>query len=225
MKDSWIKRINLFSLLPGLGLIIIAGLMHSNIKKPPIVISKQDSAINFNAGIQYLNLDLKRMIASMLWVATLIEGDVEHYKKRDLNSWMFHRFKLILHLDPYFKEGYQYGAQYLSIVKDDILGATYIYEKGLEKYPDDFFLNYQAAIHFFNEAGEVAKAIPLLEKVKDNSRSPSYIKSLIETLRLKAGISKEEVLKNLYHLREQTQDPNLIQLYDIRINKLKKEIQ
>jgi tetratricopeptide (TPR) repeat protein len=208
-------------LLPSsLILFAIAGYIHSRISMPQIQISKQDSAIIFNKSVLYLNLDLKRMISSIMWISTLIESDNKHYKKRDLNSWMYHRFNRILELDPQFLEGYQYGAQYLSIIKDDLVGASDLYERGLKIYPDDYFLNYQAAIHYFNELNDNQKAIPLLERVQDHQRAPAFIKGLIETLRHKSGVPVDDVIKNLEYLRDQSNDEKQKNYYDIKIKRL-----
>ena len=63
------------------------------------------------------------MISSLLWTHTLLFSDYEHYKNDDLDSWMYLRFNTITDLDPRMYEAYNYGGQYLSIVKDDVFGA------------------------------------------------------------------------------------------------------
>ena len=138
---------------------ITSNYFRKSIKKPPLTINMQDSSININ---KYL-LDLfsfgqKRLITSILWVHTLMESDNSIYKKKDNNSWMFLRFDTITHLDPNFYEAYYYGGQYLSIIKDDDIGAKIIYEKGLEHYPDKFWLQFHAAFHYLTEIKDIKKA-------------------------------------------------------------------
>ncbi len=106
------------------------------------------------------------MLSSWLWVKTLLESDIEPYRKRDLNSWMFLRFYSIITLDPKFYEAYLFGGKYLSIIKDDVTGAELIFKKGLEQYPDDFWLNINAAHNYFFEMGLPEMAYPLYKKVQ-----------------------------------------------------------
>ena len=130
----------------GLILILIflsltSGYLNSILAQPSLKISKQNSAINVNQTfLNIFSLGQKRLISDLLWIATLLESDTDHYKSRDLDSWMYHRFNTIISLDPKFYNAYLYGGQYLGIVKDDLEGAADIYLKGLEQYPNDYDL-------------------------------------------------------------------------------------
>ncbi len=82
--------------------------------KPKIKVSQQASALNLNNKlINLFNLGQGRLLSSSLWIKTLMDSDLEHYKKDDLNSWMHLRFKTIAEIDPQFYENYIYGGQYL----------------------------------------------------------------------------------------------------------------
>jgi len=131
-------------------------------------VSKQDSSINFNNNLYaYLNAGLKRFISSSIWISTILESDVEHYKSKDLNSWMYLRFNSISLLEPQFIENYRFGGVYLSIIKDDIVGASKLYRQGLAVYPDDYSLIKNASFHFYFEAKDVQSAYPLLKSSKN----------------------------------------------------------
>jgi hypothetical protein len=153
---------------------------------PKINISKQDSATNINQTfINLFNAGEKQLISSLLWVQTILDSDLEHYQKNDSNNWMFLRFNTIISLDPRFYEAYLYGGQYLSVIKDDDLGAKIIYEKGLSVYPLDYKLNYNAAFHYNFELNNTLMALKrydILEKnhnlTKLAPRLPSLIKKL-----------------------------------------------
>lgn len=139
--------------------LMSACLLNLQNKKPNIVLSKQDTAININTKfLALLSAGHKRLITDTMWIQTLIESDTEHYKKKDLNSWLFIRFNTISVLDPKFYENYSYGGQFLSIVKDDLEGAIYLYEKGLAVYPDDYKLNYDTGFINYFELGILKKA-------------------------------------------------------------------
>lgn len=147
-------------------MFLIQALLGQSLVKPPLEISMQESAVNFNDKFAKIaNFGHGRLVGAVTWVLTLIEGDIEHYNHKDSNSWMFHRFKSISIYDPGFYENYRYGGQYLSIIKDDLSGAEYIYDKGLKLFPKDYWLNYHAGFHFYFEMGKVDKAIKNFETI------------------------------------------------------------
>lgn len=169
-------------------LLIAAYAINFNNEKPLMFVSKQEQAVNFNASLfNYLNLGLKRFISSTLWTSTILESDIEHYKKKDLNSWMFLRFNLISELEPKFYENYAFGGPYLSIVKDDIEGASIIYKKGLKQYPDDYSLIKDASFHFYFEAKDVASSQELFKKLKTFPKVPFYLQTSLTRLEAAQG--------------------------------------
>lgn len=141
------------------------------ISRPPIFISKQDSTLNFNSKLTgYFHMGQKRLISSAMWIATIIESDIDHYKQKDMNSWMFLRFKTISDLEPRFYENYSLGGVYLSIVKDDLDGASEIYERGLREFPDDYFLLKNSAFHYEFEVGDHKRAFEIYSKLKTHPK-------------------------------------------------------
>ena len=166
--------------------------LHNN--KPNLVISKQDTAININTKfLILLSAGHKRLITDLIWTQTLIESDIEHYKKKDLNSWLFLRFNTISELDPKFYQNYLYGGQFLGIVKDDIEGAKIIYQKGLEQYPDDYQLNFQAGFLYYFETGDFKNGLKYLSRVESNPRAPIYLRSITNKLRLQVDGNLENI--------------------------------
>jgi tetratricopeptide (TPR) repeat protein len=149
-------------------------------EKPMIFISKQQNSLNFqNKFWDFFNLGQKRFASSLVWIATILESDHDHYKGHDLNSWMFLRFNTISYLDPNFYENYSFGGVYLSIIKDDLSGASIIYDKGLIRYPHDFQLLNDAGFHYYFELGDFSKAYPIYKKLaKFEKSSPIIISSL-----------------------------------------------
>ncbi len=164
-------------------LLVVSGFIHQQQQLPLFEISKQESSLNFKKEILLTaHLGLKRLISSILWIKTLIESDHVHYKKNDLNDWMYLRFKTIIELDPYFKQAYIFGGIYLSVIKDDDQGAKEIYDRGLEKFPDEYELLLNGGFHYYFELKDHKRAYELLKQIKDHPRTPFFFKSLIATL-------------------------------------------
>ena len=129
-SDETNNKVPLMGLLSILFFLIYSWNLKKNNPRPIIKVSEQNSQINFNKNaLKVLSLGQARLISSIIWVQTLMESDLEHYKNNDLNSWMYLRFDSITQLDPLFYEAYLWGGIYLSIVKDDAYGAKSLYQK------------------------------------------------------------------------------------------------
>lgn len=204
-KDFSSKELLLASL--GISFFIAAGVVHHKFQKPALVLTKQDTALNFNKDVLLLiNAGNKRLITDILWIQTLLESDLEHYKKKDLNNWLFLRFEAISMLDPRFYENYLYGGIYLSVVKDDNKSASIIYDKGLTKFPNDYKLNYYSGVNYL-ELKNYANAVQLFEKIKDHPDSPKFMVSLITKLKKDSGTDLNSVFELVLYSYEHTQDP------------------
>lgn len=200
------------SLLLALGftLFFISGIIHQNTDRPVLNVSKQDSALNFNNNLFYFfHAGNKRLIADLIWIQTLLESDMDHYKQKDLNNWLFLRFMTIQRLDPYFYENYLYGGQYLSIVKDDLEGAEELYKLAATYYPNDYHLNFHAGFMNYFEKGDFKRSLFYLEKLKDHPKSPPYLVSIIN--KIKFGISNdlETIFQLVFANYEATNGPHL----------------
>lgn len=165
-----------------------AFIISNNSAKPTLFVSKQQSTLNINENFWlYFNLGQKRLISSLYWVATILDSDVDHYKAKDLNSWMFIRFNTISILEPKFYENYNFGGPYLSIIKDDLSGADIIYTKGLTQYQNDYSLLLNSGFHYYFEERNLKKAYPILIQLKNDQRTPQYLISSLARIQSERG--------------------------------------
>lgn len=200
--------------------IIAFKIKNENLQPPAISISREDHSINFNSYLLYLNGGLKRFSTAALWVKTLLDSDLDRNYSRKNNSWMFHRFYSISQLDPLFLENYQFGGQYLSIVKDDLKGAQIIFSKGINYYKNDFILNYNIAFLYFNELKLPQKALPHLLQIRNDPSAPKFINSLIATLMQKSNIPIDEIIYFTKEAQKQNTNPLYSDLYQIKLKQL-----
>ncbi len=171
-----------------LSIIIFSFLISFKIKTlinyPRIIPDKQQLKVSFSSSfLRVIGLGQERLLSSLLWIDTLIDADNEHYRGQDFGSWMYLRFKSIADLDPYFYENYLYGGLYLSVIKDDILGAKDIYDRGLAHYSHDMELLKNAAFHYRFELHDYAKALDLYEKASKLPDFPPYLKGVLARLK------------------------------------------
>ncbi|WP_372651914.1 hypothetical protein [Halobacteriovorax sp.] len=195
------KKIILIIIIPTF--LVISNILKDNFELPEVDISKEERSLNFNQSIMnFFSSGQKRLLSNILWIHTMLESDTERVK--DKNSWMYYRFKSISNLEPLFYENYIYGGLYLSIIKDDVEGASDLYNQGLDYYKDDFWLNYNSA---FNDYFELQNREEALRKYKVALKSPEakahekYLPSLVSRIQAETGGLKEAyvILFNHYN--------------------------
>lgn len=192
-------------------LLVASGLLKNINQLPTIKISKQESALNFSHDfIRIFSTGQTRLVADLLWITTLLESDLDHYKNKDLNSWLFHRFNTITNIDPLFLRNYQFGGQYLSIIKDDLIGASNIFLKGLSYFENDYTLNFQIGYLYSFELFDYEKAYFYLDKVKNHPSAPRYIKSILNKLKFKSTGDLDLAYQLTKHTLSETTDQILI---------------
>ncbi len=202
-----------------------AGAIHTSYNKKPIIISKQDSALNINFEVyKFFSMGNKRLISDLLWIITLLESDLEHYQKHDANSWMFHRFNTISNLNPKFYEVYQFGGTYLSILKDDLEGADIIFSKGLKIYPDDYRLLINAGFLNYFELNNQNKGYEILKKIERHPKAPPYLWSIINKLKISVDGDLVAAFKIVFENYRYVADPSLKKKLHLELYALKAEI-
>lgn len=208
-----------------IGLFIIPTWYMNKVTNPPTInISMEDSALNISSGfIQYFNVGNKRLFSAFLWIKTLLDADHEHYKKRDKNSWMYLRFNTMSLLDPKFLEVYQFGGLYLSVIKDDIEGASAIYKKGLSEFPDDYKLNFFGATHFYFEENNPEVSLKHFKKIQYHPHAPKYLPSLVSRIVANQGRLENSFLL-LFDAYKKTDLPHLKTRMKLNLYALRAEI-
>ena len=148
------------------GLISISSNIKNTIKLPELKIDPELDEINFHEDFyKVINLGQKRMISSLLWTNTLLFGDLEHIKEKNSFSWMYYRFNGISLIDPMFYENYFLGGQYIGVVKDDVIGSTKLFKRGISKFPIDIELNFNLGFNYLFYTKEVDKGLVYWKKI------------------------------------------------------------
>jgi len=101
-------------------------------------------------------------------------------------GWVFQMLNAITNLTPQWRLPYVTGGVILSVLVDDIEGATILFDKALARFPNDYNLNYHAAYHFLWEVKSPEKAAPLLLKAAQNG-GPAWMYSLAGKLYSESG--------------------------------------
>ncbi len=139
-------------------------------------------------------------------------------------SWGFKMLDAVSKLAPRFEMVYLAGAPALSILVEDYTGASVIYDRGLEQYPNDWKLLYRAAYHFQFDVKDFKRAAELLTRAGD-SGAPLWVKSLASRLytltgQIELGLSTLESYRKTLDGNEEA-----IKKVDERIAELKRQLQ
>ncbi|MDH5581646.1 MAG: hypothetical protein OEY33_07050 [Bdellovibrionales bacterium] len=202
--------------------------LNRSILKPEFNITKQESAFLLKQDT-YLGLIPfpKRLLSSFVWISTMLESDLQKHYRQDENSWLYYRFMTISKLDPFFYENYFIGGKYLSIIKDDILGAEDIYKKGIRIYKHDFWLLINSAFNNYFELGNLKKATELYEKASRYPEAQKYfpiLPSLLAKLKRELGLNLKDIYLLVYRAWEKEEIDELKARYQESLYSLKTEI-
>ncbi|MFG1487337.1 hypothetical protein [Halobacteriovorax sp. RZ-2] len=202
-------------LIPMILFIFLIGVNHILSFKKPI---NPELFTTLNSDfIKIISFGNYRFISSYYWTKTLLDADVEHVKNRE-KSWLYYRFKLIADLDKAFYENYLHGGIYLSIIKDDTLGAEIIFNRGLEVFPNDYRLMYNAAFNYHFQLRDYNSSLALYQKIQQSPYATGFIilPKLIEEAKAKRK-SKESHIQLLRLQLNKTKD---IKERDVLIKKI-----
>lgn len=181
--------------------------IHTNLKRPDIKVNKQDTTYTLNSTfLKLISLGNKRVFSNVLWIQTLMESDQERYKGKDFADWMYLRFLTISTLDPKFYENYLYGGMYLSVVKDDLLGAAEIFERGMKEYPTDYYLLYYAGFNYYFELGDYKKGFEVLKRLENHEKTPHVLRQVINKLQFEVTGNYEVAINLLKENLKTTND-------------------
>jgi len=159
------------------------------------------------------------MIADMLWLQYLQDADYCGPQKTCEMGWAYQMLLSIHDLAPKFRIPMAVGPMNLTILSDDIKGASALYDLAVQSFPNDWPILYRAAYHYIYDVNEPSKAAEYLERAATNG-APEWLNSLAARLYQKDG-KTELAIKTLEEYRKTLTKPSDIEKVDTRIKSLK----
>lgn len=101
-------------------------------------------------------------------------------------SYPYKMIDVITELAPKFRVAYSSGATMLSVIVDDVAGATNIFDKATRAFPADWQIEYQAAYHYLYEQRDRTRAADLLKAAGEHG-APKWVTVLAARLYSKVG--------------------------------------
>lgn len=160
--------------------------------------------------------------ADILWLRLVQDIDFcEKGKRKCSENWAYQMLHTITDLSPQFRTAYASGSLALSVLVDDIKGASKIFKKAIKAFPNDWQILYIAAYHFLLEEKNNALAASLLYRAAQNG-APTWLYSLASKLYKKENTLLLGILSLEAYLKTLKAKKNIIKVKK-RLQALKKQ--
>lgn len=149
--------------------------------------------------VEKFSFGYQGLMADAFWLRAIQDFD---YCEQEIaervcrnQSWLYKMLDTATQLDPKYRMVYSMGAVALSVIITDVMGASLLFDRGTQNFPEDWQILYKAAYHaLFEEKNELKAAQLLTQAAKYGA--PPWAYSLAVKLYTEGG--KREVALKLY---------------------------
>ncbi|MEW6058074.1 MAG: hypothetical protein AB1540_15815 [Bdellovibrionota bacterium] len=128
-------------------------------------------------------LGVRLLVADLIWIDTMIKSDIRH---EEMPFTAFYRaFKTITQLDPDNLFAYYIAGLYLSVIKDDVKGASAILRDGVMRLESGPYAWYEAwkipfilGFNLLYEEHEIEEGSKWIQYAAKMPNAPEYVRSL-----------------------------------------------
>lgn len=135
--------------------------------------------------VEYFTFGYSEAIADGLWIRAIQDFDFcDQEIGRQLckgQGWLYHMLDTITTLSPQNLIVFRTGPLELTIVVNDVEGASKLFDKAVLYFPDDWIILSRAAYHALYEEHDKKKAADLLVRAAKNN-GPIWYNNLAATL-------------------------------------------
>lgn len=165
--------------------------------------SYQSRLVCVNNYIKYFGFGNESQIADAFWMRFLQELDAynqlaiaePHLCPDKTSSWHFHIINVAMDLDKKFYELFVHAPLLISITIGDSKGASILFDKSVEYFPDNWSVLYRASYQAQIEEGNQKKAADLLYRAGKHG-APEWVMSLAGGLYNESG--NREIAERVY---------------------------
>lgn len=205
----------LLSFLFQLGTHRFSGNITPTVEAPPVFLGTQ-----VNPKIITRLLGSRLLVADMIWIDLLLKADHRHEGKPFTS--MYEAAKTMLILDPTNYYAYYLVGLYLSVIKDDIKGATDILREGAKQLelnkgaytrPEAWKVFFMLGYNLIFEEMETEEGSIWVQKAAALPQSPKYVKDLgkkVSTTHGKYEVASH-VLADFYRKLEDPEQKKIVE--------------
>lgn len=167
-------------------LILMSAILVLNVSLKDIVgLKYQSPLICVNSFAKNLNFGTGPQMADALWIRFLQELDAynqltiaeAHLCPNKTSSWHFQVMDVAFDMDKKFYEIMLYAPLLISVTIGDAAGASILFDKAVDNFPNDWRILYRASYQAMIEEKNKKKAADLLYRAGKNG-APAWVMSL-----------------------------------------------
>jgi len=117
------------------------------------------------------------LIADLIWIQLLQVASHEKLKDGKV-SWEYAQLEAITTLDPHFEHAYRFGSAFLSVFREDNLGAKLLLEKWVKYRRNLWITHYLLGYHLYFEMNDYAAASKEMLTAASMENAPVWLASL-----------------------------------------------
>lgn len=131
----------------------------------------------YGSSLKRYSFGFNNLVADLLWIDLLQRAAYEKVSNGKV-SWEYAQLDAVTTLDPRFLRAYSFGAVFLSVFRQDRLGAKLILEKWVGQQPNNWSNEYILGYHLFYEMDDYVAAYPHILKAASLPGAPPWLTSL-----------------------------------------------
>jgi hypothetical protein len=143
-------------------------------RRPAIAITQ---AAYLGHSMKRYSLGMDDFLADLIWVQLLQQATHTPLQNKTV-SWEYAQLEAITALDPKFEEAYAFGAAFLSVFRQDKIGAWLLLEKWVKHRPTFWKSHYTLGYHLYAEMGDYASAAPHILTAASLQGAPVWLTAL-----------------------------------------------
>jgi hypothetical protein len=154
------------------------------------------------AAVKLLSFGQAPVVTDWLWIRFLVDPSIAHAQK-GVRAAVFRDLDLATDLDSKFFEAYIYGANILTVIRDDNEGAHALLSKAQtfrkqklsqlpdafreEFWSDEFAIPLTLAYVYIYELDDLPRGAEAFKEAAQLPKAPAYLQSLVEKLKTTEG--------------------------------------
>lgn len=165
-----------------------------------------------------ISFGYENLLSNTLWIRVIQDFDVcevVQEKKDGLNycrkyDWVFQMMNVIFSLEPRFIVPQRVGPLALSVLINDIAGASSLFWQAYLNFPDNWIISYRYGYHLLSEENNPKKASFFFRESARNN-GPSWLNALSVTVIAQSTERKEQLEKIYQDFKAQNIDPAMLE--------------
>lgn len=128
-------------------------------------------------SLKRFSFGFENALADWMWIRLAYSAEHTPISSNQL-SWEYAQAETITTLDPKFQWAYHFGSIYLSVFRQDKLGAKYLLQKWVKQEPTNWRAHYFLGFHLYSELNEYEGAAQEILLAARLPGAPSYLPAL-----------------------------------------------